>query len=275
MDFYFVLFIFVAAGILYASFKVGGKPSAAATRRGGTKPLSKAGRLFAENEAWLHERWKLAQADAAAGRTDMFPSWYFDEPSERQLERLAQEDARATGKVSKGQVSDMIGLFEPAEDDKLEVLRFFKVSVAGMNQTRARHEAALLMRDPEKAEAWEQRPPSPLQLECLRFFGLPKPTTHAAAQGAISSALAELEEKDDPRVQEWHHYESVLDRFDDPEALREEFEIKRPSPALLRRAVEELRNESVSFEQMDDEPELVRDRLLKLKPELLRPFDDA
>jgi len=197
----------------------------------------------------------------------MFPSWYFQEPSDRQLERLERENGRVEGKPTKGQVSDMIGLFEQPEPDSIAILKHFKVSTAGMNQTLARHEAAMLMRDPEKRSAAEQRPADPDQRDFMSFFGLPvtEGTTHAVAKRVISILLAHLEEKDDPRLDEWRSYESVVEAFDDKEMLAEELEIKRPAASLLRQAIEELKAEGITFGTMESEPEVVRDRLLKLK----------
>ncbi|MBX9629549.1 MAG: hypothetical protein K2X67_03420 [Burkholderiales bacterium] len=280
MDFYFVLFVVVAVTVLYVAFKVVGNPAPASARpsarsAGPSQRPSPATVIF-ENQDWLDERWRLAAADDIAKRTDMFPRWYFSEPTERQLEYLYSLGGTTRANHSKGQVSDLIGLFKEPDEADLAVLKFFKASTSSLNQTRARHEAAMLLRDPEKAKAWEQRPPDTEQRECLKFFGLPvtKSTTHAVAANVIATLMADLSEKDDPRLAEWESYENVLAEFDDADNLREMYEIKRPSATLLRQAISELRAEGVTLAKMYGEPDLVRDRLLKLKPELSRPFDD-
>lgn len=141
--------------------------------------------VFNEHKVWLSSRWSEAKRQLEAGDLKSFPSWYFDEVTERQARLLTSKDINLPeGPVSKGQASDLIGLFFPVEEEGKAVLRLFKVPTKGLNQTTARAEVAKLQADPEKADAWKRRPAEPIQKEFYRFFGIKVPAglTHADAE---------------------------------------------------------------------------------------------
>ena len=111
-------------------------------------------------EGWLRDRWKLAKEQEESGSHDgMFPDWYFDQATESQLDRLDLLDVLCDrSALTKGQASDLIGMFEPPGSGEVAILEFFGVSTQGWKRTRVRHEIAKIFRDPANIKAWEERP---------------------------------------------------------------------------------------------------------------------
>ncbi|MFW5958010.1 MAG: hypothetical protein ACOCQ0_02535 [Desulfosalsimonas sp.] len=215
----------------------------------------------------------MAEQHRQAGDKSIFRDWYFDPVTDRQKERLKEEGCnKIPSDLTKGHASDLIGLTEPADDRHLEILKFFKVSTKGMNRTKARHEVDLLFQDPEKVQAWENRPPTQMQRECAKFFDvkLPKGTTAPQAAKLIDERQSELIENDDPKLEEWEGFENVVEELSDKELLKEDYNIKKPSMALIKNALEELQQEGQSYQESGDDVQSVVDKLLELKPELER-----
>lgn len=220
---------------------------------------------------WLHERWKLADDHQRAGRDDIFPSWYFDAATEPQ-KRLLKELGIKTGKaIAKGQASDLIGIHEPEDEQELAILKFFKRPTKGMNETKARHEIAQLMADPENAKAWENRPPTKEQREFCKFFGIKmgKGTTSPEAEKLIAEYETMLDEQEDPRLDEWEAFSEIMDELSDSDA-RADYEIKKPSLTLIRSAMDELGQDGKSYREVADDIDDLVDKLLELKPDLQR-----
>jgi hypothetical protein len=152
---------------------------------------SKAERVFNENRVWLENRWQSIEEN-----TDLVSSWYFDAPTERQIERLQDQGLQLTkNKLTKGQVSDLIGLFEKPEEDELEILKFFKHNTKGYTQTRARHEILALFLKQENKEKWENRPADVLEKEFYRFIGQKVPTGLTKPQAIQFQSEAEISEE--------------------------------------------------------------------------------
>ena len=225
--------------------------------------------LFNEHKAWLLTRWADADRQRAAGALTTFPSWFFDAATDRQIAHLAERGlSLAGGPVSKGQASDVIGLFFPPDDGDEEFLKFFKVPSKGMNQTMARAEAAKLRADPAKTAAWAQRPAEPLQKEFYRFFGLKVPSGLNISDAATFIA-SHQKSLDDRQRDDWEAYESIVDDLSDKETC-EAYNIKKPSPATLRMAIEALRKVGRSLPDLSGDLDVVAEKLIELKPELQR-----
>lgn len=235
-----------------------------------SKPAKKQSKKT-EDLQWLQDRWDLADEHQKTGDTSIFPSWYYDEATDRQLKRLAEEGYNTNQALTKGQASDLIGLNEPPSDGQIEIMKFFKVSLKGMNQTKAEHTINTLLQDKEKADAWANRPPSQLQREEAKFLGikLPKDTSSPEASKLIAEQWKQLDE-DDPKLDEWGAVEQVIDELSDPDLLKEDYEIKKPRIPLIMTALNELKKEGQSFEKSADEIQTVVDKLLELKPDLER-----
>ena len=225
--------------------------------------------VFNEHKAWLTSRWTEANRHNDAGDTKTFPSWFFDAATERQLNLLKEKDLSLSGgQLSKGQASDVIGLFFPVEEADKEVLRFFKVPTKGLNQTTARAEVAKLQADPEKAAAWARRPAESIQKEFYRFFGIKVPTglTHAGAEDFIDKHQHTLASQ---QLDEWESYQTILDQLLDKDT-RDCYDIKKPSVATIRAAVEALRQSGISLSELEGDLEIVTQKLIELQPELGR-----
>ena len=161
-----------------------------------------------------------------------------------------------------------IQLFEPMDDRETDILKFFKISLPKelQNETRARHEVAAIFGDPEKAKAWTLRPADAMQKEFFRYFGMKAPPglTHADAQKVITEAH---ESKSPEDMRGWNDYDSICEELSDPEFLRD-VELKKPSLAVIRTAVEEIKKIGESADASD--PFEVAEKILEMKPELAR-----
>ena len=226
---------------------------------------------LADDNQWLEERWKLAEEHRKAGDRSIFPEWYYDPMTSSQKKWLEKEGIQVDQPLTKGQASDLIDLHHPPSVQQLEILRFFKKPLPDdLNHTRAAHEIALLFRDPEKQRSWLRRPASQLQRERARFFGVkfPKGVTESQAELLISDKVSVLEEKGDPRVDEWDSIENIIHRLSDEQDLKEVFSIKKPGIDLIITALERLREEGQSYVQSEDNIESVVQKLVELKPDL-------
>jgi hypothetical protein len=255
-----IFLIIVALGIAYLVFRSVSKPTVVTNKNKAT----------GQNDVrWLEERWKLAQEHLASGTSQMFPEWYFDEATDRQLEKI--KEFGLSSEITKGQASDLIGMHEPAEQESLEVLKFFKVPTRGMKQTQARHEVALIFEDKEKVQAWKDRPPSAAQKEFFKFFGikLAKGTTHEQTTALIKKHESEMSDKNDPRLMEWNAFEQIIDELKDPD-FRENYEIKKPSATLIKQAMGELQKDGNSYQEISDDIDMLINKLIELKPEIER-----
>jgi hypothetical protein len=223
-------------------------------------------RILEANDEWLRERWRMADAEKAAGNLQHFPNWYFDEATDRQRNKLAEQGVSIARSATKGQHSDVIGLFEEPDDEEIEKLRFFGVTLKGslLNQTRARHEVAKVHADPEKQRAWLMRPASALQKEFYRFIG-EKPPAGLTFEQAEAKMHNVHESMTEAQQDEWSTLESLIDDFEDRE-FRNDVEIRKPSIADIRAAMAALKAEGAEFE----DPYEVAEKLLKIKPALAR-----
>lgn len=246
--------------------------SKVAEGEGGQWKTSKNQRVYSENIGFLEERWKLA-SDALDGKGNgpiSFPDWYYDDATDRQLERLREDGISVKrGQPSKGQASDLIGIFESASEADLEVLKFFKVPVKGINQTKARHEVAMIFADEEKHAKWRRRPPTATQREFFKFMGekLPSGSTHADAERLINEYWNEHE--DDERLEEWESFQSLLAEFADA-AFREDYEIKRIGSKLLKDTILGLKESGTPIAEQEEDPQVVVDAILQERPDLER-----
>jgi len=225
----------------------------------------------ADDHEWLKQRWQLAEEHRKTGDRSIFPDWYFHEMTRTQKEWLEKEGFQVTQPITKGQASDLIDLNHPASEQQMEVLMFFQVQLpSDLSHTRAAHEIALLFRDPDKHRAWLQRPASQLQKERARFFGikLPEGVTESRAEKLTSDHISVLEEKNDPRVDEWDSIENIIHQLSDEQALKGVFSIRKPGIELIVTALEQLKNEGRSYMHSEENIEYVVQKLLELKPDL-------
>lgn len=262
--------VIVLAIMLFRAGRPTASPSSrATTARRGARGMTEEEKIVEQNREWLAERWAKANEEKAKGNLITVPNWFFDDVTEPQLRRLGETGIEITkGRPTKGQASDLIGLFEPVEPECEDVLRFFKVSLRGMNQSHARHEVGSLLADPERRNAWVNRPATAIQLEFYRFVGErpPKGITHMEAASFQSKYISALPD-DDNLLDEWESYESIWDELNDRD-MREYYEIKSVSLSLLRDAVGELRKEGKTLSELASSVDVVVDKIVELKPEI-------
>lgn len=229
---------------------------------------SSAERRLDENMPWLSERWSAARTEAAGGTSLRFPSWYFEDSTQRQHARADALGVSLSLAASRGQFSDVIGLFDEADDDDLEKLAFFGVKLTGSNRnaSRARHEVSLLDADPDSAQRWAARPPSKLQKEFFRFTGVKSPAglTAVSADAFIKKELKRLSSE---QSDSWNAFTHVVDDFEDP-GFRQGEGIRKPTLSDLRTAFQAL----AARQDENDYPDAgtVADYLLMQKPELAK-----
>jgi hypothetical protein len=222
--------------------------------------------ILQANEEWLRERWRMADAEKAGGKLQHFRKWYFEGATDRQRNRLAKDGVSIASSATKGQHSDVIGLFEEPDTADIEKLKFFGVTLKGplLNQTRARHEAAKLDTDPEKQRAWLRRPATALQREFYRFIG-EKPPAGLTFEQVEAKMHVAFESMPEAQRDEWSALESLIDEFEDRE-FRSDVEIRKPSIADIRAAMAALKSDGGQI----DDPYEIAEKLLEMKPALAR-----
>lgn len=260
------IFIFIVAGIIFYFYTRSSTPKQTSRNKPKAQNTKQP-----DTKEWLLKRWELAEEHRKQGDQSIFRNWFFDPITDRQKNRLQEEGYKVPKELTKGQASDLIGLNEPPDEGQLKILKFFKIPTKGLSQTKAGHEVGMLFQDPEKVEAWENRPPTQIQREEAKFFGvkLPKGSTAPQADKLIRNHQSELKE-DDPKFEEWEAVEDVMDQFSDTEMLKEDYDIKKPSFTLIMAALRKLKEEGQSYQDSADDIDLVIDKLLELKPELER-----
>ncbi|WP_334029652.1 hypothetical protein [Alteromonas sp. P256] len=255
-----------------------------------TKPIE---RKLLNNLDWLSAKWEVAQDKRDADEDVSFlPSWYFDSATERQYDHLSSIGVEISkGELNKGEASDIIGIFHPASDEDKVVLKFFKIPLTGLNQTKARHEIKELFENADNVKKWEHRPASQLQKEFYRFFDfkVPASLTYSDAKAFIvdfesrnegdmdyhlegideqeAKQLSDNIRRNQSLLEEWSYFEEIVEEFDDAE-FRDSYNIKKVPISMIKKAIAELRNESVNIEEAAGDVELIIDKLIELKPEL-------
>jgi hypothetical protein len=242
--------------------------------KGGAKPARSAGassgkdRILRENISWLKERWERVQKEKDSGELRTVREWYFDEATQKQIDRIDKIGLKTKlGQLTKGQASDIIGIFEPPDNEML--LKFFKIPLKGMNQSKSIEIATKLLLDPDNVKAWEGRPATQMQKEFFRYFKLklPKGLTYNQAEKLISKFEMEQEEDSD-RLDEWYEYEDLFELINDIDTRRE-FGIKKVSLTAYRQAIEDLRKEGKSVSEIAQYIGDIIDKIVEIKPNIL------
>ncbi|MHC4908832.1 MAG: hypothetical protein ACYTF9_03830 [Planctomycetota bacterium] len=225
-----------------------------------------------ENLPWLKERWRLAHREFETGHYRIVERWFFDAATAGQLARI---DAIGLGlscdAITKGQASDIIGLFESVAKEEKQILRFFKVPLAGVNQTRARHEAAVRLADARQRAMWESRPATPWQKEFYHVFEYPVPRglTFQQADRFIKRIRSSLLDDQTEKFREWQAYQALFEQLVRPDT-RDDEELDETTVPAFRSAIVSLLEEDRAMEELRNAPELVMERLIRDNPRLRR-----
>lgn len=219
-----------------------------------------------DNMPWLEERWESAkhQKDGSA----VLPDWFSDPVTSRQLEKLKELGVEVSKKnINKGRASDLIGLFYPYDDEDVQKLKYFKIPLSGLSQSKARHELSKIPVETMHFEGWKDRPATALDREYLRFFKLtaPKGMTQRQAEDIRSRHQSELPDSQQSRIDEWDHFEMMFEDFQDKD-FRSDYELKTVSIKDFKAATLALMREGEKF--MDFDSGQVADKLLEIMPQL-------
>jgi len=226
---------------------------------------SKSTRKEMEYLPFLQERWGNISEQQVNSTSKSIPSWFYDDATERQLNYLSELGVSISGgEPTKGQASDLIGLFHEADQPDRDVLKFFGKANEAANQSVARILAADQLQDPTNLEVWEARPADAIEKEFLRFFShkIPKGLTSKEAQ-EIQSTI--METAKDTQVDLWCEFESIWEELSDPET-RADYHIKKPSLTKYRNTWSELEKEVSDNNDID--LDTICEKLFELYPEL-------
>jgi hypothetical protein len=139
------LFVAVASFIILSAVYLSSRKS---SNRSGIKNLTKAEgqKVLDDNIDWLRKRWDRLQNEKDSGLLRTVSSWYFDDATDKQLSLIKRIGLNlSTAMMTRGQASDIIELYEPAEEKKIAILKKHKVPLDGMNQTKAGELLATLL----------------------------------------------------------------------------------------------------------------------------------
>ena len=234
---------------------------------------------------WMTERWQLAEELEKLCDLRVFGKWWYDEPSiaqESKLEHLGI--TLQQGRMTKGMASDLIGQFELIEDEVKEKLEWVtgKGGIpADMSQTEGRYKLLLLKQTDDGQErlkelAKERRlaekarkerdPATAMQKEFIRFVGekVPPKTSEADAEKLIRKLKKSVSEQ---MMEDWDMYQDGFNNFSEREDAMEWGLRRKVSLSLYRKAVKELRDEEHSMEELFDDPDLIADKIIEMKPE--------
>ena len=119
----------------------------------------------------MKERWDRAEKEKKSGILKTFEWWFFDQATGPQIGRLERMGILGRRKgFTKGQASEIIGLFEPAERKHLEILKKNNIALRGMNETKARETIARLLLDPAKVSVSDNSPELELENRIIKQF---------------------------------------------------------------------------------------------------------
>lgn len=220
--------------------------------------------------AWLSERWEMAEKPDAQS-SGIFPSWYFEDVSDRQIERIKEEGISPPPYLTKGMASDLIGLKEPLGYREGEILRFFKQPIRGVGESQGRHLVSVLFADPAKKAAFDNRPPNSFQKEFFKWFSISmsKDMTMDQASTMIRAETGRLRDEQSEDLKYWECVEEVVEELNEPD-VREEFELKKVPPSVICAAIKGLRAGGKSVDDISGDIDLVIETILEARPDLER-----
>ena len=96
-------------------------------------------KIINDNIDLLHKRWKRIEKEYNSGTLKTVSKWYFEDPTYDQVSLLKEMGINhSTLKLTKGQASDIIGLFQPSEKKNTAILENQRTPPFRMNKTEAR-----------------------------------------------------------------------------------------------------------------------------------------
>jgi len=109
------------------------------------------------------------------------------------------------------------------------------------------------------------------QKEFFKFCGLavPRGLTIGDAEAQIASYKSRLESEDKSKLLEWEAYSEICDEIDD-EDFGFNYGVKKISRTLLREALDALKAEGVSLKDVQDDIQVLVNKVIELKPTMER-----
>jgi hypothetical protein len=202
-----------------------------------SKPTSRFKATAIAHQPMLSERWADMEHQAESGESRGFADWCYDPATDRQKDRLRDEgapDSLLHG-LTKGQASDLIGMFYSADDDDgIEILQALKLWRSGMTETEARDASRRAYLNPEMRAAYDRRPPGrDAKIFCAAYgLKLPRNCTHDDAAELIDEFIGEDVDLEAARSE----IEILVADIYDKE-VRQDLQIKKPSQAALVQAM--------------------------------------
>lgn len=215
---------------------------------------------------YLQQHWQLAEMHKRENNHRMFKHWYFEPATKSQLLRLKNEGIKPAIGISKGNASDLIGLSEYLSEEQIEKLRFFNYNINDyQNQTQATMTLRGVFSDPELAKKWNERPPSDTLKLQLWYLDITANTFIDAI-----NKIAEKEDEifnNDQRHNEWMLFEDISAELFDPDNL-DLANIRKPTVKIVIQALDELKEDSISYKEIEDNTDILIDKLLEIRPGL-------
>ena len=206
-----------------------------------------------DNLDWLAPRWELAEKLKQDGDLTNFGDWYYKAITDKQSDHLCERTGIRFDDISRGEASDLIGLFRNPDEDNLLILKFFKINCKGKSQTWVRNEVMRLFLDESNKDRWENRPATPIQKEFYVYLETPVPRglTYTQADLFYGEAMAQWDDEAEPdRWVYWDTFESIWEDMCDRE-FRQDVEIKKPSVKKCRAVFDELAGSSKDVSMID------------------------
>ena len=121
------------------------------------------------------------------------------------------------------------------------------------------------------AEELRGRPVSAFQKEFAKFLEvkLPSKCTRTKADEVLDALREELRENDPAKLEEWQSYLSIVEEMPETDTLYT-FDLKKPGEKVLQQALDSLRADGSSYSEIEDDLDVLVERLREIKPELER-----
>ena len=155
-----------------------------------------------------------------------------------------------------------VGAAHRAKSDAMSTLQVLKAIVGETAEEIERN-----------AEELRSRPASVFQKEFAKFFEvkLPPKCTITKADEVLDALREELRENDSAKLEEWQSYMSIVEEISDTDTLYT-YDLKKPGKKVLQQALDSLRVEGNSYSEIEEDLDVLVDRLMEIKPELERGY---
>lgn len=220
-------------------------------------------RLYTEHGEWMANEWREQHQTQGA-------RWLL-RATAAQMEQLREsgwgDQVGVQQLITKNQAMDLLMLAKAPESEDMELLQFFDVQVELPNALVVGHQASMLRLDDQAMAKWNERPASTLQKEALRYFQGKAPRSITAEEAKNSLQAIERGLHQSGRTLEWSNWLRFAETWTHLQGkdICQHYDIKKPTPAKIREAIQSLLDEQV---QEWSENDVVIQRLVELYPEL-------